>query len=56
MKAQAKSLGTVHESLVHVTYVSRGGGVQASVHIHALQGTKNHKETRVADGNFVAGR
>ena len=54
MKAQAKSLGTVHESLVHVTYASRG--VQASVHIHALQGTKNNKETRVADGNFVAGR
>ena len=25
MKAQAKSLGTIHESLVHVTYASTGG-------------------------------
>ena len=41
-----------------VWYMShmRVARVQASVHIHALQGTKNNKETRVADGNFVAGR
>ena len=54
MKAQAKSLGTVHESLVHVAYASSEGPSEPA-HSCIIR-YQNSKETRVADGNFVAGR
>ena len=50
MKAQAKSLETVHESLVQVTY-----SCNACTFVY-YRVPKNKKETRVADGNFMAGR
>ena len=55
MKAQAKSLETVHESLVQVTYsCNEGPGERA--HSCIIGYLKTKKETRVTDGNFMAGR
>ena len=47
MKAQTKSLGTVHESLVHVTYVSsEGPGERAHSYIIGYQKQQGDKKSR----------